>query len=125
VLLPTQNLAKNEKYLVKVYKGLCSQDQESLLAFAQFLAERTTTQEESPPTPQERVDIPRPEDESVVAAIKRLSLTYPMVDRSLLLTETSSIMTAHVMHGKTAELAVDELEVLFSKYYQQHQLDQK
>ncbi len=95
------------------------------MAFAQFLAERTTTQEEPPPTHQERVDIPRPEDESVVAAIKRLSLTYPMVDRSLLLTETSSIMTAHVMHGKTAELAVDELEVLFSKYYQQHQLDQK
>ncbi len=121
MLLPTQSLAKNEKRLVKIFKGLCQQDQESLLAFAQFLAERSIPLIEQEFSALEKVDIPRPAEESVIAAIKRLSTSYPMVDRSLLLTETSSLMTAHVMHGKAAELVVDELEVLFATYYKQYQ----
>ncbi len=94
------------------------------MAFAQFLAGRATMQIESDPTPLERVNLPRPKEESVVAAIKRLTATYPMLDRALLLTDASSLMTAHVMHGKSAELVIDELEAMFANYFQQHCSDQ-
>ena len=36
--------------------------------------------------------IPRPETESVIAAIKRLSKTYPMLERKLLFNQTSILM---------------------------------
>lgn len=63
--------------------------------------------------------IPRPEEESVVAAIKRLSESYHMLERSALLTETSSLMTAHVMHGRTADEVIDDLEALFQRHYEE------
>jgi hypothetical protein len=55
-----------------------------------------------------------------VAAIKRLSDTYFMLDRSLLLDETSSLMTAHLMSGRSAVEVVDELEQLFQQKYQEY-----
>jgi hypothetical protein len=66
------------------------------------------------PTPE---NIPRPEQENVVKAIKRLTATYPMVPRERLLNETSSLMTAHVIHGKAATVVIDELEVMFVQHY--------
>jgi len=120
VLLPTHNLAGTEKRLVKLFKGLGETDQDSLLAFAEFLQQRSTSRTDADSAVLVKLEIPRPDEESVVAAIKRLSATYPMLDRSLLLTETSSQMTAHLMHGKAASMAIDELEAMFNQYYQQY-----
>lgn len=50
-----------------------------------------------------------------MGAIRRLSESYSMIDKSLLLTETSSLMTAHLMHGRDASDVIDELEVLFAE----------
>jgi hypothetical protein len=44
--------------------------------------------------------MPRPSQESVVAAIKRLSKTYEMLDRGPMLNETSALMSAHVLQGR-------------------------
>jgi len=120
VLLPTKNLAKREKNLIGLFKGLSQQDQDSLLAFAEFLSQRANIEVEADPVSSVKIDIPRPDEERVVAAIKRLSSSYPMLDRSLLLTETSSLMTAHVMHGRAAKMVIDELEVLFAGYYDKY-----
>lgn len=120
MLLPNKSLAKTEKQLLRIFKDLSQPDQETLQAFAEFLSQRTRIEDEAPHVPVERVNIVRPEEESVVAAIKRLSSTYPMLDRSILLTETSSLMTAHVMHGKKARVVIDELEVLFTKHYEEY-----
>jgi hypothetical protein len=124
VLLPNKRLTQAEKQLLRVFKHLSQHEQGTLQAFAEFLAQRANIDDEPPRVPVERVNIARPAEESVVAAIKRLSSTYPMLDRSILLTETSSLMTAHVMHGKKAEIVIDELEVLFTHHYEEYQQNQ-
>ena len=55
----------------------------------------------------------------MVVAIKRLRATYPMLDPAKLLNETHDLMTQHVMQGRKAAEVIDELEVLFRRYYEQ------
>ena len=62
--------------------------------------------------------IARPEQESVIKAIKRLNATYPMLERNKLLHETSNQMTRHVIHGVPALQVIDELEVMFLRHYE-------
>lgn len=115
--MPQQSGSAEEKRLRKLYRNLNPQDQVALLRFAEFLAVSST------PVAEPMVEFPQPENisrptqESVVKAIKRLVATYPMVDRERLLNETSSLMTAHVIHGKAAVDVIDELEALFGQHY--------
>jgi hypothetical protein len=120
VLPQLPNLSPAQRRLLKLFASLEEADQESLLAFAEFLATRTEDEGEEQAELVEPRLIPRPAEESVVAAIKRLSDTYFMLDRSLLLDETSSLMTAHLMSGRSAVEVVDELEQLFQQKYQEY-----
>ncbi|WP_172838750.1 Crp/Fnr family transcriptional regulator [Solemya velesiana gill symbiont] len=117
-MAPKQNLPADQRKLLKLYSGLSQGERENLLAFAEFLSQReegeVATQQIAEPKP-----IPGPEEESVIAAIKRLSETYHMLDRSTLFHETSSLMTSHVMQGREAVDVIDELEALFQTKYQQ------
>lgn len=107
-----------EKKLIKLYNGLTAADRESLMAFAEFLAQRSSQRDQPANlTIPEPNNIPRPEEESVVAAIKRLSATYHMLDDSRLLNDSSVLMSQHVMQGKDAQHVIDELEALFKRYY--------
>ncbi len=120
-MLPQKlNLPKDQRGLLRLYKALGAEDRQSLLAFAEFLLQRSADTVDLPLAKAEVKKIPRPPVESVVSAIKRLSASYPMLDRSKLLTETSSLMTAHIMHGRSATDVIDELETIFSGYYQEH-----
>ncbi len=110
-------MAQDDSRLNELYRRLGSGEREMLLAFAEFLAARSGALE-APAVPVEPKPIPRPEQESVVAAIKRLSASYHMVDRSKMLHETSSLMSQHVMQGRAAEEVIDELEVLFLRHYE-------
>ena len=108
-----------EKKLLKYFSKLTSEQRVTLLAFAEFLAEKGTqhflaTEEIPEPDIKER-----PAEETVVAAIKRLTASYPMLDRDKLFGETSTLMTRHVMQGEEASIIIDELELLFQKSYQQ------
>lgn len=121
--LPLDSLSGDEKRLRSLYRQLLPEDRAALLRFAEFLATSplsSTTDETSGqkvfPQPE---SIARPEQESVVKAIKRLVATYPMIRRDRLLNETSSLMTAHVIHGKAAPAVIDELEALFERHYQE------
>ncbi|WP_428603177.1 hypothetical protein [Sedimenticola sp.] len=121
MLLPGQQLSEQQRRLIKLYSSLGEQDKISLLAFAEFLVQRAepvSTTDEPPPVLDPK-PIPRPEEESVVGAIKRLSESYHMLERSALLTETSSLMTAHVMHGRSAAEVIDDLEALFKRHHQE------
>jgi len=62
--------------------------------------------------------IPRPEKETVIKAIKRLRMTYPMVDKETVLHPISGLMSQHIMQGKAAYLVIDDLELLFSTQYE-------
>ncbi len=108
-----------EGRLVKLFRRLGPAERETLLAFAMFLAERASLLpgDEAPREPSHR---PRPENESVVAAIKRLSLTYEMLDRGPMLNETSMLMSAHVLQGRGAAEVIAELESLFERHYQDY-----
>ncbi len=116
-------MTPEERRLAKLYSRLDEGDRSSLMAFAEFLVERTDRQSSAAgPAPlQQPKPIARPDKESVVAAIKRLARTYDMLDRADMLNETSSLMTAHVMHGRSAKDVIDELERVFAEHYRSYQ----
>lgn len=116
-----QTADSGKKRLLECYSRLGDQDKATLTAFAEFLASRQAEDEDTPPAPAkplEPLDIPRPAKESVVAAIRRLTATYPMLDRKDLLNETSSLMAAHVLQGRKAQDVVDQLEAVFRSHYE-------
>ena len=87
----------------------------SLHEFAGFLANKY------PPEAQltaEIVSIARPEKEGVIPAIKRLSKTYPMLDKKVLFEQTSAAMSAHVLNEVSAKESIDRLEKVFRKEYE-------
>jgi hypothetical protein len=107
-----------ERRLLKLFRQLPQAQQESLLSFAEFLAQRAAGQPPAPVAHRPPADIPRPESETVIAAMRRLSQTFHMLDRDELLHEASALMTAHVMQGKPAVEVIDELEVVFRRHYE-------
>ncbi len=109
---------QEEKRLLSLYRALAGPQRDMLREFAEFLRARGATPAETA-VPQSPRAIPRPEGESVVGAIKRLSATYPMLERAQLLNETSLLVTQHVVHGRDAREVIDELEVLFRTRYEQ------
>lgn len=110
-----------EKRLRDILRRLPESQAQTLLDFAEFLDARhgqpgaAAGMPEAVGGPQ---PIPRPDQESVVKAIKRLAATYPMLDRSKMLNETSSLMTQHVMQGRDAVEVIDELEIMFRRHYE-------
>lgn len=108
-----------ERRLLELLPRLGPQQRATLVDFAEFLASRAeaAAPAEPEPLPEPRPE-PRPESESVIAAIKRLSRTYPMLDKSEMLNETSSLMTQHVMQGREAGEVIDELEAVFAQAYE-------
>ena len=106
-----------EKQLLKYFSKLSEQQQNTLLLFAEFLSQQKDDLEPNPKATAKPVLIERPAEESVVGAIKRLTASYPMLDRAKLFNETSGLMTRHVMQGHEARKVIDELEALFKKHY--------
>jgi len=116
------NLPSDQRSLIRLYTRLNEEQRATLLAFAEFLASGKgagADVDEKPAWPEPKL-LPRPEQESVIGAIKRLSESYFMLDRSELLTETSSLMSAHIMKGREAAAVIDDLETLFAANYAQH-----
>jgi hypothetical protein len=109
-------MTAKERKLHELFKALDEADQGTVLAFVEFLVQRQPAKEGSMPQPALES---RPENESVVAAIKRLSRSYPMLDKSKMLNATSALMTQHVVQGRPAPEVIDELESLFAQHYDQ------
>lgn len=107
-----------EKALIALFRRLDASQRETLSAFAEFLAQRKPAS----PLPLAAIEAPqpidRPENESVVRAIKRLSATYPMLDRKKLLHQTSSLVTEHVMQGRKAPEVINDIERIFAEQYE-------
>jgi hypothetical protein len=107
-------ISADERRLLKCLRALGSVERETLLAFADFLVARRP---DEPAVAREPRPAPRPEQESVVGAIKRLSQSYDMLEREALLHETSALMSAHVLQGRSSSEVIDELEALFARHY--------
>lgn len=110
---------KDRQRLLSLLGRLGEADRATLLAFAEFLAARAVpaAEAEGAPVLEKPKLLPRPPGESVVAAIRRLSASYPMLDRRRLLNLTSSRMTQHILHGRPAPEVIDELEQVFAAEY--------
>lgn len=119
MLQQINNLSSDQRKLLKLFKRLDDKDQSALIAFAQFLHQREGAADDAgdQELSQEPILIERPAQESVVAAIKRLRSSYHMLDASTMLTEASSLMTSHLIHGRSAPDVIDELEELFTQEY--------
>lgn len=103
-----------------MFTQLGEQERASLLLFAEFLltkANESGVDRDDSGIAAEPEFIVRPEKESVVAAIRRLTKTYFMLEKSSVLHEASSLMGAHVMQGRPANEVIDDLETLFRKAY--------
>lgn len=119
--IPVNPLSAEKRELLRQFDQLDATDRRSLMDYLQFLAQRagaaeraTPAADEAPPAP---LAIPRPAGESVVAALKRLSQSYFMLERSSLLEETSLLMSAHLLQGRPAPAVIDDLEALFEARY--------
>ncbi|MEI6414191.1 MAG: hypothetical protein WCP34_08010 [Pseudomonadota bacterium] len=111
--------ARRRRELWRRFAKLSPGDQATVTAFIDFLASRAAPQPETAaPPPQAPKNIPRPGQETVVAAIRRLSARYPMLERDALLDRTSSLMTGHLLQGHPAPGVIDEIEALFATQYQ-------
>lgn len=111
-------MKKSTKKLLDFYRQLPDDVAQQLLDFAEFLASRLADHGKEAleiPLPEK---ITRPEKESVVVAVKRLSATYPMINKDKLLDETSSLVSQNMLQGRDAVEVIDELEIIFKKHYE-------
>lgn len=103
-----------EKKLLNIYRKLNESDKQSLEKFAAFLLNDSAAPVQSIAEP---VIIEAKPDETVVGALKRLSASYPMLDKSIMLNKTSTIMTQHILHGRDKKEVIPELEAIFVEQY--------
>ena len=111
--MPDDNI-KTSKALTELYESLDDERKQSLCDFADFLYARAepVVKEVPPPEP-----IPRPEQETVVGAIKRLKNKYHMVESMSVFSRASSLMTDHMVSGRDVVEVIDEMEQLFDEAY--------
>jgi hypothetical protein len=107
---------KAEAALLELFGQLTSEQQEKLIAFAEFL----TVNPEGEAVASEPLAIPRPAIETVTMAIRRLVRSYPMLERRHLMRETSQLLAQHVLRGRTSGEVIDDLEALFVAHYENH-----
>ena len=105
---------KSSEKLMALYESLDKERQQSLSDFADFLLAKSGPVLKEVPPPE---DIPRPEKETVVGAVKRLKLKYHMVESMSVFSAASALMTDHMVKGRDIVEVIDELENLFFDAY--------
>lgn len=111
-------MTDNEQKLLAMYRDLPRGEREALCSYAEFLLNRAGVSSEAPDTLASPLDIARPSEESVVAAMRRLRETYPMLDAARFLHQAAGLLAEHTMQGRSAEEVIDKLEHLFATQYE-------
>jgi hypothetical protein len=111
--------------ILSVLRQLSAADQAAVRSFAEFLVHRAGRQLQPVAAAAVPVDVPEPEavprpaNEKVVAAVKRLAKTYFMLDKSKMLGVTSELVIQHIVQGRDAAEVIDELEQVFEMHYRE------
>jgi hypothetical protein len=114
-------MSDSRQQLIQLFDTLDSEAQQSLLDFAEFLQQKhpspaaPASVQKHPP-----LEHPRPADENVVNAIKRLRASYFMLNADGLLNEASTLMAQFMIQGRPASDVIDDLENLFASHYQKY-----
>jgi len=103
----------------RLLSQLDEQHQQAVLDYATFLVQQYKI-DENRETDLKPAVIERPEQETVISAIKRLKKTYPMLDTDIMLDETSALMGQHILKGREAAEVIDELQSIFEARYEQY-----
>ena len=115
-------MASAEQQLTELFRQLTADNQLTLLAFAEFLANRrpagAVAVSKEPVVIPEPEAIERPVEESVVGALKRLSKTYHMLDKTEMLGATSDLVASNIMQGTDPVEVIDQLEDIFRSLYE-------
>ena len=108
------NNIKSSQDLIDLYEAMDDNRKKSLSDFADFLYAQAEpiSKEILPPD-----DVPRPEQETVVGAVKRLKIKYHMVDSMSVFSAASALMTDHMVKGRDVVEVIDEMEILFGDAY--------
>ena len=109
------NQSKDSQALVDLYEAMDEKRKISLCDFADFLYAQADPVSKEVPRPE---DIPRPEKETVVGAVKRLKATFHMVESMIVFSDASALMTDHMVKGRDVVEVIDEMEILFENAYQ-------
>ena len=96
------------------FTGLDDSRRHALLEYAEFLYQRSEKKQQPLSEP---VLIARPDQETVVGAIKRLSASYEMLDKQHMLHELSGLMAQHMLQGRPAKDVIDDIEAVFDSQY--------
>ena len=115
-------MATKKQQLTQLFDGLDTQGRDSLLDYAQFLTSKlaqrdTETEQHIKHQPKHQ---PRPAEESVLGAVKRLRASYFMIDTDNMINDTSSLVSQFMLQGRPAEEVIDDLEKLFNDNYQKY-----
>ncbi|MBF0182951.1 MAG: Crp/Fnr family transcriptional regulator [Magnetococcales bacterium] len=105
--------------LLAAWEKLGREEQRNLRLFAEFLVQQSGGAGQSKEIPQEPLPIAKGENESAVAAMKRLKKSYPMIEADFSLLESASqLLLKRIMGTPDAEV-IGELETLFASRYQE------
>ncbi len=108
------NKLKSSDALINLYEAMDDERRRSLCDFADFLYAQAEPISKEVPAPE---DVPRPQQESVVGAVKRLKVKYHMVESMSVFSAASTLMTDHMVKGRDVVEVIDEMEVLFEDAY--------
>ncbi len=114
-------MSAQRRHLLELFNSMNQQQQQSLLDYAAFLQQQPSRDDEL--ESQEKLTplkTERPDNENVVNAIKRLRKSYYMLNTDHLLNESSTLMAEFMLQGRPADAVIDDLELLFEKYYKQY-----
>ena len=108
------SMIKSSKQLIDLYEAMDDERKLSLGDFADFLYAKAGPVVKEIPQPAE---VQRPDEETVVGAVKRLKTKYHMVESMTVFSAASSLMTDHMVKGRDVVEVIDELEILFEDAY--------
>ena len=107
-------MKSEDRKLLDIFDQLAPEQQDKLIEFAEFLAVSDAGRND--PTAAVPEAVPRPADETVAMAIRRLVRTYPMLDRRRLMAEASRFLAEHALQGRAACEVIDDLEAVFATH---------
>ena len=108
--------------LAELFDTLDDERKASLFDYAEFLQSKGGL---VPKEIGEPVEIPRPEEETVVGAIKRLKQTYPMIESRTVFTAASTLMTEHMVNGRNVIEVIDEMQILSHESFEEFLKDKE
>ncbi len=136
-------MSNREQRLQEILRSLPEAEADSLLDYAEFLllrapqkqllqtlttaaagASMAESSSMSPPPeiePEvnlEPANIPRPEKETIIGAVKRLSETYHMLSTDKMLHETADLVGQSMMGTRDTADVINDLEQVFRRYYE-------